>query len=93
MLNFKPRPMIGWMLVVVMLMTAACQPVSPIERTLEGVAKPTPAATAETAVKTPSLVGRYTGSLAVAEMELEIVVAFAEDESGYTGAIDKLWCG
>ncbi len=84
----KPRPMIVWMLVVVMLMTAACQPVRPIERTPDGAATPTPVAAEEVVAEAPSLAGLYSGALAVAGMELEIIVELAEGEAGFTGTID-----
>jgi CubicO group peptidase (beta-lactamase class C family) len=88
MVNRKPKSMIAWMLVVVTLATAACQPVQPVERAAGSAVEPTPVAVEEAPARPPSLAGRYAGSLAVAGMELEIIVELAEGEAGYTGAID-----
>lgn len=88
MINIKPKSIIVWVLVVALLATTACQPVQPLERATESAAEPTPALSEEAAAETPSLAGRYSGSLAVAGMELEIIVELIEGETGYTGAID-----
>lgn len=54
---------------------------------VEAVAVATPAATPEPAAA-PTVGGRYTGQLEIANMTLEIVVTLTPDGEGYTGAID-----
>lgn len=72
-----------WLLVVALLVTAACQPVRPLDTVVESTpssVEPSPA--------TVDVSGRYEGMLAVAGMELEIFVTLEAVESGFTGSID-----
>lgn len=86
MIHRKLRSFVTSMLIVVMLAMAACQPVQPVERAPESAVEAAPVAVEETQGAAPA--GRYSGTLSVAGMELEIVVELAEGADGYTGAID-----
>jgi CubicO group peptidase (beta-lactamase class C family) len=66
-----------WLLVIVLLATAACQPIRPLEAT--PVSETAPAV---------QLASGYTGTLSVAGMELSITVNLTEEAGGYTGTID-----
>ncbi len=67
------------------LVLAACQPVQPLpsEQVVE-----VPAAETLAVVEPDDLAGRYEGTLAIAGLELEIVVNWSTDADGYAGAID-----
>lgn len=70
-----------WLLVLALLATAACQPIRPPASAPGGE-------TASASVATPRLAASYTGTLAVAGMELAITVNLSAGADGYTGAID-----
>lgn len=63
-----------WLLVIALLTTTACQPIQPPIN--------------ESSTSTSQLAAAYTGTLAVAGMELSIIVTLSEAADGYTGAID-----
>ena len=70
-------------LVAVLLLTAACQPIRPPD----GAAMSPVPATQEQAAPA-ALAQRYTGALSVAGMELSIIVTLTPGADGFTGAID-----
>ncbi|MCO5214022.1 MAG: beta-lactamase family protein [Caldilinea sp.] len=71
------------LIVVAMLVTAACQPIRPPT----DMAAP-PAPSAEEQAAPAMLAERYTGTLSVAGMELSIIVALTLGDGGYAGTID-----
>jgi CubicO group peptidase (beta-lactamase class C family) len=71
---------LSWLLVIVLLATAACQPIRPPEAA--------PVSELASAAAAPQLAAAYTGTLAVAGMELSITVSLSEGAGGYTGTID-----
>ena len=79
MITFQ-KFVLPWLLVIALLATAACQPIRPPE------AAPVSETAPESA--TPQLAAAYTGTLAVAGMELAITVSLSEGADGYTGTID-----
>lgn len=70
-----------WLLVLALLAMAACQPIRPPDAASVGEIAAESAATLQ-------LAASYTGTLAVAGMELAITVNLSAGADGYTGAID-----
>ncbi len=80
MITFQ-KFVLPWLLVIALLATAACQPIRPPEAAPVSETAPESAAA-------PQLAAAYTGTLAVAGMELAITVSLSEGVDGYTGTID-----